>query len=203
MNGLDWTGQLAAQLTWHWTAQARPRLDGLTDAEYFFEPVAGCWNVRVAGSAGVAPHYGSGPMRIEFESDPPDPAPVTTIAWRLGHLIVGVFGDRNARYFGGPPMDYLSYAYPATAEGALAALDDGYDRWIAGVNALSADELAVNCREPGFESESMAALVLHIHREAIHHLAEIALLRDLWAHGLRRPGRPGPVDGAAGRTIAQ
>ncbi len=28
----------------------------------------------------------------------------------------------------------------------------------------------------------MAALVLHIHRELIHHLAEIALLRDLYAH---------------------
>ena len=28
----------------------------------------------------------------------------------------------------------------------------------------------------------MAALVLHIHREVIHHGAEIALLRDLYAH---------------------
>ncbi len=28
----------------------------------------------------------------------------------------------------------------------------------------------------------MAGLVLHINREAIHHGAEIALLRDLWAH---------------------
>ncbi len=27
-----------------------------------------------------------------------------------------------------------------------------------------------------------AALVLHIHRELIHHGAEIALLRDLYAH---------------------
>jgi hypothetical protein len=27
----------------------------------------------------------------------------------------------------------------------------------------------------------MADLVLHIHREMIHHLAEIALLRDLYA----------------------
>jgi hypothetical protein len=28
----------------------------------------------------------------------------------------------------------------------------------------------------------MATLVLHINRELIHHGAEIALLRDLWAH---------------------
>ncbi|PRC44551.1 serine/arginine repetitive matrix protein 1, partial [Mycobacterium sp. ITM-2017-0098] len=30
--------QLAEQLDWHWTGQLRPRLDGLTDDEYFFEP---------------------------------------------------------------------------------------------------------------------------------------------------------------------
>ena len=30
----------------------------------------------------------------------PDPAPVTTIAWRLAHLIVGVFGYRAAAHFG-------------------------------------------------------------------------------------------------------
>ena len=31
----------------------------------------------------------------------------------------------------------------------------------------------------------MGTLVLHIHREAFHHLAEVALLRDLWANGFR------------------
>ncbi len=38
--GNDMTTQLADQLDWHWTQQLRPRLDGLTDDEYFFEPVA-------------------------------------------------------------------------------------------------------------------------------------------------------------------
>jgi len=31
----------------------------------------------------------------------------------------------------------------------------------------------------------MATLILHINREVFHHLAEVALLRDLWAHGSR------------------
>ena len=30
---------LRDQLTWHWDAQLRPRLDGLTDEEYLWEPV--------------------------------------------------------------------------------------------------------------------------------------------------------------------
>ncbi len=194
MVAIDWSSLLLSQLTWHWEAQARPRLSGLTDDEYLFEPVPGCWSVRPADAPGSAAGFGTGPMRFDFAFPPPEPPPVTTIAWRLGHLIVGVFGERNARYFDGPPIAFRSYPYPAGAVDALAALDDGYRRWTAGVAALRPEQLSANCREPGFESDSMAALVLHIHREAIHHLGEIALLRDLWAHGLRpteeRPDRP-------------
>jgi hypothetical protein len=36
--------------------------------------------------------------------------------------------------------------------------------------------------EGPFAEESLATLVLHIHRELIHHGAEIALLRDLYLH---------------------
>ena len=35
---------------------------------------------------------GSGDFTIDFEWPEPEPVPVTTIAWRLGHIIVGVFG---------------------------------------------------------------------------------------------------------------
>ena len=38
--GIDWTHQLAEQLDRHWRGRLRPRYDGLTDAEYFWEPVA-------------------------------------------------------------------------------------------------------------------------------------------------------------------
>ena len=33
-----------------------------------------------------------------------------------------------------------------------------------------------------FPELPMAALVLHIHRELIHHLSEVCLLRDLYLH---------------------
>ena len=50
-SGLDFSrgelrGALLAQLEWHWSNQLRPRLDGLTDDEYLWEPVPGCWSVR-------------------------------------------------------------------------------------------------------------------------------------------------------------
>ena len=45
------TESLVDQLEWHWNAQLRPRLDGLTDAEYFAEPVADCWNAHPRGES--------------------------------------------------------------------------------------------------------------------------------------------------------
>jgi hypothetical protein len=178
---LDWTTELVDQLDWHWRNQARPRLDGLGDDEYRWEPVLDSWNVRPRGT-GRYVEVGVGDYIIDYAFPEPSPPPFTTIAWRLSHVIVGVFGDRNARYFGGPPISYPDYDYPGTADAALAALDAGYAIWIEGVRGLGADGLAQRCRELGHEEEPMAALVLHINREAIHHLAEVALLRDLWAH---------------------
>lgn len=178
---MDLNRVLVEQLSWHWEHQLRPRLDGLTDAEYFWEPVPGAWNVHPRGQGSTEFQGGSGAFAVDFAVPEPSPPPVTTISWRLAHLLVGVFGDRNARYFGGPPVDYDSYDYPGTADDALTELDAGYRRWIDGVRGLSDAELAQPCREPGFEHEPMIGLVLHIHREVIHHGAEICLLRDLYA----------------------
>jgi hypothetical protein len=181
---VDWHRLALEQLTWHWEAQARPRLDGLTDAEYLWEPTDGAWSVRPRADASTAQAVGGGDLVIDFEYPEPSPAPVTTIAWRLGHLIVGVFGGRVASHFGGPPCDYVTWAYAATADGALDQLDTAYDRWVAGVQGLDAASLAraVGEAEGPYAERPMAELVLHISREAIHHLAEVALLRDLWAH---------------------
>ncbi|HEX4977026.1 MAG TPA: DinB family protein [Nocardioides sp.] len=181
-------GTLLDQLDWHWQHQLRPRLDGLGDAEYLWEPVPGCWNVRPRGSGTAPIRAGGGAFTIDFAFPQPEPAPVTTIAWRLGHLVVGVLGARNASHFGGPPCDYETWDYAGTADGALEQLDEAYVRWADGVRTLGAEELARPCgpAEGPWADRSMEELVLHINREVIHHGAEIALLRDLYAHGLGR-----------------
>ena len=182
---IDWTEQLAEQLDWHWRTQARPRLCGLTDDEYFWEPVPGCWSVRPRGQGAAQIAGGSGDFVVDFTYPEPEPAPVTTIAWRLAHVIVGVFGARNAGHFGGPAMDYMSFGYAGTASEALAQLDEVYAGWIAGVRGLDGSALAepVGPSEGPWADHSTAELVLHINREAVHHLAEIALLRDLYRAG--------------------
>ncbi|WP_300345814.1 DinB family protein [Nesterenkonia sp.] len=194
MTQQKWNDVLADQLEWHWKNQIRDRLAGLSDEEYFWEPVPGAWNVRRRGTSSAAIQGGSGSMIIEFAAPAPEPTPFTTIAWRLGHVIVGVLAMRNASHFGREPTDYLSFDYASSADQALAQLDEEYHRWITGVKTLGEAGLHQPCGEDGFDS--MARLVLHIHRELIHHLAEVALLRDLFAHsggGERaEPGRKMP-----------
>lgn len=179
---VNWNAELTEQLDWHWRNQLRPRLDGLGDDEYFWEPAADCWNVRPRGGSSAPIAAGSGAFTVDFAMPEPDPPPVTTIAWRLAHVIVGVFGMRVASHFGGPPMDYASFAYAGTATEALSQLDQSYAAWVDGVRLLGAEGLAQPCgpAEGPFAEYSMAALVLHINREVIHHVAEIALLRDLY-----------------------
>jgi hypothetical protein len=86
MTDVDWNFQLAEQLDWHWRRQLRPRLNGLTDEEYRWEPVPGAWNVRPRGKGTAPVAAGAGEFTIDFAMPEPDPPPVTTIAWRLGHI---------------------------------------------------------------------------------------------------------------------
>lgn len=181
---IDWNHQLHEQLDWHWRHHLRPRLADMTDEEYLREPVQGCWNVRRRGESSAPMAVGSGAFTIDFALPEPEPAPVTTIAWRMAHVIVGVLGERAANHFDGPPVDYPTFAYAGTAEGGLRQLDEAYRSWGEGVRGLDADGLGRPCgpAEGPFAEYPMAELVLHINREVIHHGAEICLLRDLYRH---------------------
>jgi hypothetical protein len=179
-----WNPLLREQISWHWTAQLRDRLDGLTDAEYFWEPAPGCWSVRPRGTSTPWVQVGSGAMAIDYAIPQPEPAPFTTIAWRLGHVIVGVLAMRNASHFGRAATEYDTFPYAATAAEALAQLDEEYATWLAGVESLGEDGLARPCGEAEgpYAEYPLAALILHINRELIHHLSEVCLLRDLYLH---------------------
>jgi DinB superfamily len=182
MDDRTWTQDLLEQLTWHWDHQVRPGLETMTDDEYFWEPAPGCWSVRPRDEATTPLAAGGGALVMDWGFPTPAPPPLTTIAWRLGHVLVGVFGMRNASHFGGPPVDFTTAVWPATADAARAALDREYDAWVRGVATLDDDALArpVGEAEGVFAAFPYRALVLHIHREAIHHLAEVLLLRDLY-----------------------
>ncbi|MFF3226193.1 DinB family protein [Nocardia suismassiliense] len=180
---LDWNRTLREQWEFHWNHQIRARLEGLTDDEYFWSPVPNAWSVRPRGTSTAPVQAGAGDFTIDYAFPEPAPAPFTTIAWQLGHVIVGVLAARNAAHFGAPAASYESWEYAGTATTALDQLETQLDTWLTGVHSLGADGLRIPVgeKEP-YPELPMAALVLHIHRELIHHLSEVCLLRDLYLH---------------------
>jgi len=117
---------LLEQIDWHWTTHLRPRLDGLTDDEYFWEPAPGCWTIRRRGERFIG----------DWQWPPPDPAPFTTIAWRLVHMAGPCLDWRKRELIDGETVDVENYPYPGTADDALALLDQGYGAWMDAMRAL-------------------------------------------------------------------
>lgn len=179
-----WNGRLLEQLTWHWEHHLWPRFQTITDASYAWEPVPGMWSVRPRGTSLAPIQAGAGTHTIDFDLDEPVPAPLTTISWRLGHIIVDVLGARNASHFGGPPCDHQQWEHAPTADLGLGQLAEQYRAWTEGVRSLGEEGLERPCgpAEGPFADASLAELVVHIHREVIHHGSEVCLMLDLYHH---------------------
>jgi hypothetical protein len=167
---LDYGKLIVGQLEFYWDVHLRPRLTGLTDEEYFWEPVDDCWNLR-PGPDGM--------LMMEDQFPAPEPPPVTTIAWRMAHIAVGCFADRANLFF---DVSQDGDELPDTADGAVAFLEETYHRWFDRIAALDAEALArpLGPRAGEYGDEPMAAMIVHINREVIHHGGEVALLRDLY-----------------------
>src|SRR5687768_2529649 len=178
---VDWHAEIVEQLDFYWKVSLRPRLDGLTDEEYFWEPVPDCWSVRPDGD---------GTFTIDWAWAAPDPPPFTTIAWRLAHIAGPVLGIRASNHFGDGSVNLETIRWPGTAADAVAWLDRTYAAWKAGVDALDEPGLArpIGPAEGHYQEHPMATLILHINREVMHHGAEVALLRDLY-RSTRASGR--------------
>ena len=157
----------------------RARVEGLTDEEYLWEPAPGCWTIRPRGDG----------RWVEDSVLPgPDPAPFTTLAWRLWHLIDMYGEDRAPRWLGVAPqgpaigLDGEDSA-PPTAAAAIEMLERAHDRWDAHLALVDDAILAEPVGPVGghYATSSKAGYVLHMLDEYIHHGAEVSLLRDLWA----------------------
>jgi hypothetical protein len=172
MPEVNWKSSLVDQMSFTWEHMFVPRMDGLTDDEYLWAPVADVWTVH-PGEGGAAPTI-----------DPhqrADPAPFTTVAWRLHHM-TDVFTKRWVYHFGHPGVDDLDAPVTLIATEGLANLTHAYERWKDALESISDERLSAPCgpAEHRFSEWPFADLILHINREFIHHAAECALLRDLY-----------------------
>ena len=149
------------------------RVRGLTGAEYHWEPASGCWGVRRAAD---------GTYATDFQRIPPDPAPLTTLAWRLVHLLDVLQAERTATWLGvAPDPDDGAPGVPGAAVEAVRALEHAYAVWRRRLAAADDAHLAgpMGPIAGPYAQDSGAAFALHIIDELIHHGAEVATMRDL------------------------
>jgi DinB superfamily len=176
--GMDATaGSLITAFDYVWD-RLTGRLTGLTDEEYFWEPVAGCWSLRQGddGRWRLDGGGGGGPA--------PDPVPVATIAWRLGHLGGMAVGGFASSRFGDGTLTTERIDFPAGAAGVPAFLDEHYRNWRAGLAGLTPAQWAAPLGPSWgpYADSNTVDLALHVLDEVVHHGAEVGVLRDLYYH---------------------
>ncbi|MCP3973472.1 MAG: DinB family protein [bacterium] len=148
--------------------QLANRLDGLTNDEYLWEPVTTMWTVRTIGQTTAVDGAGIRDL---------DPAPATTIAWRLWHVAMDCLDDYTRRFHGDPS--------DAPAEWTLeagVAIETLRQKWSSYRGEIASrdwwDQLG---RDWGpWANHSVADMAMHASNELVHHGAEIGLLRDLY-----------------------
>ena len=149
------------------------RLDGLTDAEYFWEPVADCMTVRPTPDGA-------------FRADPaiaetPEPAPFTTIAWRMWHIGADCLRG-YLRFFTDDVNLSDVERWPGTADEGIRQLADDWSRFRSQVEGLGDARLLepMGPRAGAYAEETFLLLALHALDEVAHHGAELGVLRDLY-----------------------
>jgi hypothetical protein len=158
-------------------------MQGMTDAEYLWEPVSGCWSVRRRPDITTSRGFGAGEWQLEQENDPGDPAPFTTLAWRLTHLAMWM--TIRADYtVGTKAMTWNDFVVPHTAQAEIAATEQAGAAWrgtMDGVTDAELDQIGRSSNPWGLDPQlPYIAIAWWVNQELLHHAAEIALLRDLY-----------------------
>jgi hypothetical protein len=151
--------------------RVRTRCEGLSQDEYVWEPVEGCWSVR----------DNDGVVTVDRVVPEPEPAPVTTIAWRLWHIGSECLAGYTEGGLGPWPLPVHDREWYLDVEQALGAVDTAWAAFREGLGRLGEDGMRRELGEPWgpYAHDTWAALVVHALDELSHHGAEIALLRDL------------------------
>ncbi|MFD4576189.1 DinB family protein [Streptomyces sp. NPDC058417] len=138
------------------------------------EEIAADWSVSVARVEEVLAHTGE---------PEPDATPVTTIAWRLAHLHSSFAGQWEWT-FGARREPRLLIDFTPSASLALDRFWCTLDRWRESVGAVTEEQLdTVGFSQYPYGSDPhdpYVSVVWGSNLELVHHMAEIALLRDLW-----------------------
>ena len=167
---------LAAELLWtSWEGSAlrlEQRCAELSDEEYLWKPVADAWTVKPDPA-----HPGR--WTYDYEFTPQPPAPVTSISWRLVHLIAD--NEIYWEYACGPAERMFSdLEVPSSAQRAMNLWRASRHPVTAWLESATDDDLIEPRTSHLGEPKPAGEVVRILLDEQTHHGAEIALLRDLY-----------------------
>lgn len=164
------TTELLLQLGDGVAARIDARLEGMTDEEHGWKPAPDAWTVRDDGTV----EHADVTERL-------DPAPLTTISWRLWHLANENMNGFAARGWDVEPALAIDRWFPS-AEESRANVQVAWQRLRAGVEAKGESYLQQQLGPAWgpYAEATYAGLLVHALDELIHHAAEVGMLRDLY-----------------------
>jgi hypothetical protein len=159
------------------------RLQGLTDDEYLWEPVPGCWSIHPREQRQTNIVLGKGDWVMDIAHPEPVPPPFTTIAWRMCHLTNG-FLHRADYTTGTRSLAWDDYQILPDAQAAISTLSEASETWqtvLTGTTDADLDQVGRSQVPCGLDPRlPFLDVVWRVNQEMLSHGAEIALLRDLY-----------------------
>ncbi len=107
-----------------------------------------------------------------------------TLRWRLRHITEILRAERNGPWLGLAAEPTVEEPYPAdSAAAALRELNAAFARWRGQLDMTTEESLGelIGPVAGDYGHATRHAFALHIIDELVHHTAEAALLRDLYA----------------------
>src|SRR5580692_6629643 len=173
---------------------------GLTDEEFFWEPVPGCWSVRPRSESRTPTPFGHGDWVADHDADLAERAirgeatePTTTVAWLMWHVASVPGRMVELDFFGGAQPAESGWTSPyladhrvfASADEAVQTLRSGWRALDQALKASTDEQLERPTRFWGYAGNpgppapayQVVALLLN---EISHHGTQVCMLRDLY-----------------------
>lgn len=143
---------------------------GLTDEEFYWQPVPDCWTIH---------QDEEGRWIIDYVEPEPEPPPFTTIGWRLVHTAACKWMYYEYA-FGLGALLWDSLPIPHSSEMAIKWLGDGHEKLQNALEGLSDEDLSLSRKTNWGDDWPTWRIFWAMIYHDLHHGAEISCLRDLY-----------------------
>ena len=147
------------------------RQKGLKDEEFFWEPIPDCWTVR---------QDEQGRWMVDYEQPDPEPAPFTTIGWRLVHVATCKIMYHEYA-FGDQTLTWDNIVIPHTADEAISLLEEGHKRLKDVLVKLTDTDLEKMVYTNWGEQWPIQKIFWVMISHDLHHGGEIGCMRDMYS----------------------